>query len=176
MNSGYLNGLRKQFEYYKILGEKTFSQISDEQLFWQYNNESNSIAIIVKHLWGNMLSRFTYFMVTDGEKEWRNRDTEFDNDIKTRQELIDKWNEGWKCFFIAFNALTDDDLNKEIYIRNELHTVTEALDRHLAHCAYHIGQVVYIGKMVSDDKWTTLSIAKGKSKEFNKDMFSKPKQ
>src|ERR1035438_8471772 len=99
MNSSYITGLRKQFNYYKLLGEKTFSQIPDEKLFWQYNNDSNSIAIIVKHLWGNMISRFTDFMKSDGEKEWRNRDSEFENDITTKQELIDKWNEGWECFF-----------------------------------------------------------------------------
>jgi hypothetical protein len=176
MNSSYITGLRKQFNYYKLLGEKTFSQIPDEKLFWQYNNDSNSIAIIVKHLWGNMISRFTDFMKSDGEKEWRNRDSEFENDITTKQELIDKWNEGWECFFNAFNNLTEDDLNKEVFIRNEKHLVTEALERHLAHCAYHIGQIVFIGKMVSGDNWKSLSIPKGKSNEFNEKMFSKPKE
>jgi uncharacterized protein DUF1572 len=175
MANNYLTGIKKQFEYYKMLGEKTFSQLPQEKLFWQFNEESNSIAIIVKHLWGNMLSRFTDFMKSDGEKEWRNRDTEFENDIKTKEELIAKWNDGWQCFYTAFNSLTEDDLNKEVLIRNEPHKVIEAIDRHLAHCAYHIGQIVFIGKMIAGDNWKSLSIPKGKSKEFNEEKFSKGK-
>lgn len=161
MKSDYLESVKKQFEYYKILGERTFAQVSDEQLFWQYNDESNSIAIIVKHLWGNMLSRWTDFLITDGEKEWRKRDEEFDNDISNRSELLDKWNEGWICLFNAINPLIEEDLSKEIYIRNQGHTITEAINQQLAHYSYHIGQIVFIGKMLCDDKWATLSIPKG---------------
>lgn len=176
MNNDYLDSVRKQFEYYKMLGEKTFAQLPDEKLFWQCNPESNSIATIVKHLWGNMLSRWTDFLTTDGEKEWRNRDAEFENDIVTRQELSEKWNAGWDCLFNALNALTTDDLGKEIYIRNQGHTVMEAINRQLAHYPYHIGQIVFIGKMVCDDHWRSLSIPKGDSKKYNKSKFSKPKQ
>ncbi|RFS16505.1 DUF1572 domain-containing protein [Emticicia sp. C21] len=169
----YLTSTRKQFEYYKMLGEKTFAQLSDEQLFWQYNEESNSIAIIVKHLWGNMLSRWTDFLTSDGEKEWRQRDAEFENDIASRKELLIKWNEGWACLFKALDSLTIEDLSKEIYIRNEGHSVVEAINRQLAHYPYHIGQIVFIGKMVCDTNWTSLSIPKGNSQTFNKDMFER---
>lgn len=175
MTNDYLESAKKQFEYYKMLGEKTFEQLTDEQLFWQFNEESNSIAIIVKHLWGNMLSRWTDFLTTDGEKEWRKRDAEFDNDIADRKELLTKWNEGWDCLFKALNPLTEHDLTKEIFIRNQGHTVTEAINRQLAHYPYHVGQIVFIGKMLCNDKWTSLSIPKGNSQEYNSDKFSKPK-
>lgn len=175
INSDYLESVKKQFEYYKLLGEKTFAQLSDAQLFEQYNAESNSIATIVKHLWGNMLSRWTDFLTSDGEKEWRNRDAEFDNDISSRAELMAKWNEGWDCFLGTLNALTEADMTKEIYIRNQGHTVVEAINRQLAHYPYHIGQIVFIGKMWCNEQWTSLSIPKGNSKAFNADKFSQPK-
>lgn len=174
MESNILSGIIKQFEYYKMLGNKTFSNIPDEMLFWQYNNESNSIAVIVKHLWGNMLSRWTDFLTTDGEKSWRKRDEEFENDIASKQEMLDKWNEGWNCLFNALNSLKPEDLDKIIYIRNQGHTVVEAIYRQLAHYSYHAGQIVYIGKMASE-KWTSLSIPKGKSDAFNAAKFEKAK-
>src|SRR3954453_14949334 len=176
MTNDYLDSVRKQFEYYKMLGEKTFSQLSDEQLLWQYNPESNSIATIVKHLWGNMLSRWTDFLTTDGEKETRKRDEEFENDIKNREELLSKWNEGWQCLFDAIGQLTEADLTKIIFIRNQGHSVVEAINRQLAHYPYHVGQIVFIGKMVCNDKWKSLSIPKGTSVDFNADKFSKPKE
>lgn len=175
MKNDYLESVKKQFEYYKMLGDKTFSQVQDAKLFWQYNENSNSIATIVKHLWGNMLSRWTDFLSTDGEKEWRNRDAEFENDISTRLELINKWEDGWKCLFSALNSLTSDDLDKEIFIRNQGHTITEAINRQLAHYSYHVGQIVFIGKMVADTNWTSLSIPKGNSKAYNSEKFSKSK-
>jgi hypothetical protein len=173
MSTAYLPSVKKQFEYYKLLGEKTFAQLNDEQLFLQYNAESNSIATIVKHLWGNMLSRWTDFLTTDGEKEWRKRDAEFDNDLQTREELMAKWNEGWDCFFSAINSLTEDDLGREIFIRNERHTVMDAINRQLAHYPYHIGQIVFIGKMFCEKPWESLSIPRGKSDEFNAQMKNK---
>lgn len=176
MKNDYLESIKKQFEYYKMLGEKTFAQLSDEQLFEQYKAESNSVATIVKHLWGNMLSRWTDFLTTDGEKEWREREAEFNNDIIDRAELLVKWDEGWNCLFIALNSLTDADIKKEIFIRNQGHSVLEAINRQLAHYSYHIGQIVYIGKMLCNDKWISLSIPKGNSKKYNTDKFSKPKQ
>ncbi len=123
-----------------------------------------------------MLSRWTDFLTTDGEKEWRNRDAEFENDITTRQELIDKWEEGWKCLFNALNSLTSEDLQKEIFIRNQGHTIIEAIFRQLAHYAYHVGQIVFIGKMATNNHWNSLSIPKGQSISYNADKFSKPKQ
>ena len=175
MQNDYLQSTIKQFEYYKMLGEKTFAQVSDENLFWQYNEESNSIATIVKHLWGNMLSRWTDFLTSDGEKEWRKREEEFENDITTRKEMIDKWNEGWQCLSDALNSLKDNDLDKIIYIRNMGHSITEAINRQLAHYPYHVGQIVFIGKMASENNWQSLSIPRGKSKEYNAEKFAKPK-
>lgn len=176
MNSDYLESVKKQFDYYKMLGEKTFDQLTDEQLFWQYNPECNSIAMIVKHLCGNMLSRWTDFLNSDGEKEWRNRESEFENDIHTREELMSKWNAGWTCFLNAINSLSDKDLEKLIYIRNMGHTVTEAINRQLAHYPYHIGQIVFIGKMACDNNWVSLSIPKGKSADYNADKFAVDKR
>lgn len=172
MNSNYLESATRQFEYYKMLGEKTFEQVPEEKLFWQYNEDSNSIAAIVKHLWGNMLSRWTDFLTTDGEKEWRDRDAEFENDISGK-ELLQKWNEGWNVLLDSLKQLQQDDLLKIIYIRNQGHTVMEAINRQLAHYPYHIGQIVFIGKMCAEN-WHSLSIPKGDSKKFNKEKFSKP--
>lgn len=171
----YLESIKAQFKHYKTIGEKTIDQLSDDNLFWQYNDESNSVAVIVKHLWGNMMSRWTDFLMTDGEKEWRKRDEEFDADIQSKEEMMDKWNQGWDCLFTALDSITDKDLeSKIIYIRNEGHSITEAINRQLAHYAYHVGQIVFVGKMASSD-WSALTIPKGNSKAFNKEMFSKPK-
>lgn len=175
MNSNYLESVIKQFEYYKMLGDKTFVQIPDEKLFWQFNEDSNSIAIIVKHLWGNMMSRWTDFLTTDGEKEWRNRDAEFENDFSGKKEMIEKWNEGWKVFLDTLKSLKEEDLEKIIYIRNQGHTVLEAINRQLAHYPYHIGQIVFIGKLCTEN-WESLSIPKGKSTDYNTEKFSKPKE
>jgi len=175
METNYLEGVKKQFEYYKMLGDKTFNQLNDEQLFWQYNEDSNSIAIIVKHLWGNMLSRWTNFLTSDGEKEWRKRDEEFHADINARKELIDKWNNGWDCLFNAINSLEEKDLIREIFIRNQGHSVQEAINRQLAHYSYHVGQIVFVGKMACSKNWTSLSIPKGNSKSFNQAKFAKEK-
>jgi hypothetical protein len=173
--SSYLNSVRKEFQYYKHLGEKTISQLNDKELRWQYNEESNSIAIIVKHLWGNMLSRWTEFLAADGEKASRDREAEFVNDITDKHELLFKWNEGWSCLFNAINNLREEDLSTIIYIRNEGHTVIEAINRQVAHYAYHVGQIVFIGKMIKDNEWVSLSIPKGKSNQFNADKFSQEK-
>ena len=170
----YLNSVKKRFDNYKTLGEKTFDQLSDEQLFWQYNEESNSIATIVKHLSGNMLSRWTDFLTSDGEKQWRDRDSEFENDVKSRQELLAIWNKGWNCLFNALNSIKEDDWEKDIYIRGERHSVVDAFNRQLAHYPYHIGQIVFIVKMAAGAKWESLSIPKGKSGIFNTEKFSKP--
>lgn len=175
MNNHFLEASKKQFEYYKTLGEKTIAQVSKEQLFWQYNEESNSIATIVKHLWGNMLSRWTDFLTSDGEKNWRQRDAEFVNDVFDRQELLIKWNEGWKRLFDTLNSLDENDLGKAIFIRNQKYLVVETIIRQLAHYSYHVGQIVFIGKMICDKNWTSLTIAKGNSKAYNEEKFSKPK-
>lgn len=150
----------RQLESYRSLGEKTFSQLRDEDLFWQFNDDSNSIAMIVKHMSGNMISRWTDFLTTDGEKDWRDRDSEFVNDLASRREVLERWDAGWNCFLKALHQLTDDDLGRIVRIRGERHTVMEAINRQLAHYAYHIGQIVYIGKMLAVGGWRTLSIPK----------------
>ncbi|MGC5746602.1 DUF1572 family protein [Chryseobacterium sp. NFX27] len=160
----------KRFQYYKSLGDKSFGQLSDEQIFWQYNDESNSIAVIVKHIAGNMLSRWTNFLTEDGEKSWRNRDDEFVNTFKTKQEVMDSWEEGWACFFDALSRINDENLYSTIYIRGEAHSVLDAVLRQLAHYPYHIGQIVSIAKMIKNDDWKTLSIERNKSQQFNAEM------
>jgi len=175
MNTDYLESAKKQFEYYKLLGEKTLAQLPEEKLFWTYNEESNSIAIIVKHLHGNMLSRWTDFLTTDGEKEWRNRDAEFDNDIKSGKDLMQLWSQGWQCVFNALKGLTEKDLSRTVYIRNMGHSVPDAINRQLAHYAYHVGQIVFIGKMICNEEWNSLSIPRKQSGEYNAEKFSKPK-
>lgn len=175
MEDNYLKSVKLQFEYYKTLGEKTFDQLNEDELFWQFNEESNSIAVIVNHLWGNMKSRWTDFLTSDGEKEWRNRDLEFEPIIKSKTALLEKWYDGWNCLFEALNAVNKDNFHSEIFIRNQRHSIVEALNRQMMHYANHIGQIVYIGRMVKGPAWKSLSIAKGKSKEFNTHKLAKGK-
>ena len=157
----------KRFQYYKELAEKTFDQVSEEHLFRKYNEESNSIATLVKHLSGNMQSRWTSFLTEDGEKSWRKRDSEFENDIQSKAEMMEIWNKGWQVLFEALNQITEENWNDTIFILGEKHTVLDAVLRQLAHYPYHIGQIIYIGKMVKDADWKTLSIAKNQSIPFN---------
>lgn len=174
-SDAYLDSVRKQFLYYKTLGEKTFDQLTSEQLFVALNDNTNSIAVIVKHLSGNMLSRWTDFLTTDGEKEWRNRDAEFEIAFSTREALITEWNKGWDCFLPVLDALKPQQLSQIIYIRNEGHTVVEAINRQLAHYSYHIGQIVFYGKLLKTEEWNSLSIPKNKSTDYNATKFSKEK-
>jgi hypothetical protein len=172
----YLSSTRQQFKQYKVMGEKTFSQLQDADLFWQYNDDSNSIAIIANHLSGNMISRWTDFLTADGEKEWRKRDQEFEPVIKTRDELLTAWEKGWACLFDGFDTIDESNFDTKIYIRNEEHSIIKAVNRQLAHCAYHVGQIVYIAKMINSESWESLSIPKGKTAEFNRKHFSKGKK
>lgn len=164
-NQIYLDSVKKQFLNYKTLGEKAMDQLEPDQLFIVFNNDTNSIAIIVKHLWGNMLSRWTDILTTDGEKPWRDRDSEFDNDIKDKEELMDKWNEGWACLFDSLQSIKSDQLSQIIYIRKEGYTVIDAINRQLAHSSYHIGQIIYAAKMLKKTSWNSLSIP---AKRMNK--------
>jgi len=175
MNNSYLSSIIKQFEYYKSLGDKTFIQLTDEQIHWQYNNESNCVAIIVKHIVGNMLSRWTNFLTEDGEKTWRERDEEFKDTYTSKIQMLKAWEQGWECLFNAVKPLEEIQLEQIIYIRNQGHTVTEAINRQLAHYSYHIGQIVFLGKMISDENWKSLSIPKGASTKYNQEKFSKEK-
>lgn len=175
MEANYLSSVIKQFEYYKQLGEKAMGQLGSEQLFQIPSLESNSMAVIVQHLSGNMLSRWTDFLTADGEKEWRNRDAEFEPIIKNKQELDEAWNKGWDVCLNTLKSLNEDDLEKIIYIRNQGHTVMEAINRQLAHYPYHIGQMVFLAKLLVTGSWQTLSIAKNQSQNYNDDKFSKDK-
>jgi hypothetical protein len=175
INNHYLESVKKQFLYYKILGEKAMEQLEPEQLFVSVNEDTNSIAIIIKHLSGNMISRWTDFLTSDGEKEWRNRDGEFEETIETREELMNVWNKGWTVFLDTLNSLTPDQLETIIYIRNEGHTVIEAINRQLAHYPYHVGQIVFYSKMLKKTEWNSLSIPKNKSNSYNADKFSREK-
>jgi len=174
-NSHFLESAKKQFLYYKTLGEKAIHQLEDEQLFVALNEDTNSIATIVKHLHGNMLSRWTNFLTSDGEKDWRKRDDELVDTYQSKEELLEKWNEAWDCLFNALNPLQPEQLTDIIYIRNEGHTVVEAINRQLAHYPYHIGQIVFYAKLLKKTEWDSLSIPKNKSGDYNAAKFSKEK-
>lgn len=168
----YLPSVQKQFEYYKNLADKAMLQVeADEKLNWQPDVHSNSISIIVKHLAGNMRSRWTDFLTSDGEKAWRNRESEFEGGYNNRKELLQHWEQGWKCLFDALESLTEADFEKIIYIRNEGHTVLEAINRQLAHYPYHIGQIIYLSRMLAGENWRSLSIPRGSSEAFNAERF-----
>jgi len=177
-NAEYIGSAIKQFQMYKQLGEQAMAQIPDDKLNWQYNSETNSVAIIVKHLWGNMTSRWVNFLTEDGEKPWRRREAEFDNDILSRKELLQKWEDGWQALFAALNTIASKPelLDNIIYIRNQGHSVMEAVNRQLSHYPHHVGQLLYIGKMVCGKNWKSLSIPRGKSDAYNVEKFSKPKE
>ncbi|MEX0662482.1 MAG: DUF1572 family protein [Balneolaceae bacterium] len=169
------DGSVRLFKYYKLLVEKSITQLKDEELHQTPSNELNSVAILMKHLSGNMISRWTNFRTEDGEKSWRNRDNEFINDIKTRKELLNYWEKGWNVLFESLHSIENNELNQLIYIRNEGHTILEAVERHLAHVAYHTGQIVMLAKWIRGESWETLTIPKGKTEEFNQEKFSQPK-
>jgi len=175
MDNSFLTGSIKQFQYYKGLGDKTFEQLTFHELQEEFAEDSNSINIIVKHLVGNMLSRWTNFLTEDGEKSWRYRDQEFEDSYQSKDVMLSSWEKGWNCLFEALTSLTENDLGKIIYIRNQGHTVTEAIIRQLAHYAYHVGQIVFLGKLIKGNEWQSLSIPKGKSEDFNAEKFSKEK-
>jgi hypothetical protein len=160
--NNYLDSVKKQFLQYKALGEKAMAQLKEEQLFHSINEETNSIAVIVKHMNGNMLSRWTDFLTTDGEKAWRKRDEEFEPDIKGKDELLKIWEEGWDCLFKAINSLDMDQLTEIVFIRGEAHTIMDAINRQLAHYSYHIGQIVFAAKQLKEGQWHSLSIPKRK--------------
>jgi uncharacterized damage-inducible protein DinB len=174
--SQVIKNIQKEFYHYKALGDRTFEQLDVDQMNWKSSSESSSIGQIVKHMNGNMLSRWTDFLRSDGEKEWRKRDDEFIDTLKTKEAILNAWESGWCCLFDALDSLKDEDLIKEIFIRNMGQTVQEALHRQLAHYAYHVGQIVFIGKTVTNENWDSLSIPFGKSEEYNQGKFAKPKR
>jgi hypothetical protein len=173
MQTTFLEDTIKRFEYYKTLGDSTFAQLDESDFFFQPNEASNSIAIIIQHLYGNMLSRWTNFLTEDGEKDWRKRDGEFEVMECSKEDLISFWNDGWKCLLDTLKSLQPEDLSKTIYIRTEPLIVYDAILRQLAHYPYHVGQIVYIGRMLKNKEWQSLSIPKGGSNSFNDIMQQK---
>ena len=172
----YLHSVQKQFLNYKKLANQAIEQLKPEQLFYQPNENSNSLAVIMKHMAGNMISRWTDFLHTDGEKSWRNRDTEFENDTPDKVALLANWEKGWSVFFNTLHALKPDELQLTVFIRNEAHTVADAINRQLAHYSYHVGQIVFLSKLLKEEEWKSLSIPKNKSKEFNSEKFTAEKK
>jgi len=163
----FLKTVIARLKYYKQLGEKTFEQLEEKEFHWMPSSESNSIAVIIQHLCGNMLSRWTNFLTEDGEKEWRQRDDEFEIHNYSKQQLMDLWSKGWGCFLNTLDSLSADDLLKIVYIRKESLTAIDAINRQLAHYSYHIGQIVYIGRLIKNENWKNLSIPKGTSQRYN---------
>jgi hypothetical protein len=170
VSAQFLPATIQRFKAYKDLGDKTFDQLKEEDFFFQPSAESNSIAIIIKHIYGNAMSRWTNFLTEDGEKEWRKRDEEFEAMNATKQDLLSIWNIGWSKIFETLESLTEEDLTKTIHIRSEPIVAFDALLRQLAHYPYHIGQIVYIGKMIKNEGWHSLSIPKGGTATYNQQM------
>ena len=172
----YLEEARRQFRGYKRLGEGALTQLNDEEFFVTLDSESNSVAIIVKHMAGNMRSRFTNFLTTDGEKPDRYRDQEFElSSETTRAEVTRWWESGWSCVFSAIDALQPEDVQHAVTIRGEPHTVLQAINRQLAHYAYHVGQIVFLAKHLRSKDWKSLSIPRGQSEEFNRKPLAERK-
>jgi Protein of unknown function (DUF1572) len=166
--TSYLKDSLGVFYYYKGLAERAMAQLTDEQLTATLDEESNSIAVIVKHMTGNMRSRFTDFLTSDGEKPDRRRDLEFVDPLKTRTELMDSWEAGWGCLFAALEALGEDDVVKTVTIRGEAHSVMQAINRQVAHYSYHCGQIVFLAKHLNHAVWKPLTVGRGQSEEFNR--------
>jgi hypothetical protein len=169
----YLKDAREAFKNYKALAEKSFGQVSDEEFFKTIDEEANSIALIVKHLGGNLRSRWTDFLTSDGEKPDRNRDAEFVAENETRENLLKSWEEGWEALFTTLHSLTPEDLGATVQIRQEDYTVVKAINRALAHTAYHVGQMVLLAKHFRSAEWQTLSIPRNSSAEFNRFLSEK---
>jgi hypothetical protein len=165
--TSYLEDSLALFRHYKKLAEGAIDQVTDEQLFTTLDEEMNSIAVIVKHMTGNMRSRWTDFLTTDGEKADRNRDTEFIEPPLTREALIQAWNDGWNTMFAALEPLTDADMKRTVTIRGEAHSVVQAINRQTAHYAYHCGQIVFLAKHLQHSNWKSLSVPRGQSSKFN---------
>jgi hypothetical protein len=166
----FLHSAINRFKLQKGLGDKTFEQLDEKDIFFKPSNESNSIAVIVQHLNGNMLSRWTNLLTEDGEKDWRDRDAEFEEALSTKEVVVQAWNEGWHCVLNVLENLKPEDVMKTITIRSESLLVIDAIIRQIDHYGNHVGQVVYIGKLMKDEAWQSLSIPKNKSKDFNAAM------
>ena len=177
LDQHYLDDALYTFRYYKGLAERAFAQISDEDLFKTLDDESNSIAINMKHMAGNMISRWTDFLTTDGEKPERNRDMEFEMAPgTTKEDMLTYWDKGWKRVFDSVEPLKPEDLMRTVRIRGQDHTVVQAMNRQLAHYAYHVGQIVYLAKHFKSSEWQSLTVPRNKSAEFNAYLEKKMKE
>jgi hypothetical protein len=165
--TSYLEDSIGVFQYYKRLAEEAMAQVSDDQLYVSLDPEMNSIAVIVKHMVGNMCSRWSDFLISDGEKPWRNRDCEFELPPQGRIALLEHWQMGWTTVFAALEPLTEADLTRKVMIRGEAHSVMQAINRQLAHYPYHCGQIVFMAKHLQNKNWRSLSVPRGRSQEFN---------
>jgi hypothetical protein len=173
LTTSYLEDSIELFRYYKKLAEAAIAQVDDQQLFLTLDEEMNSIAIIIKHMTGNMRSRWTDFLTSDGEKPDRHRDTEFEEPPASRQALMKAWEEGWNLLFAALEPLTDSDLGRTVTIRGEAHSVMQAINRQVAHYSYHCGQIVLLAKHFRGHEWKSLSVPRKKSDEFNQKVLAK---
>lgn len=169
----YIQSVIKEFTDGKALADKTIAVLSDEQLNWNPGEGSNSISIIVRHITANIRSRFTDFLTSDGEKSWRNRDAEFEDQVVAREDLLRAWDESWALLLELLGTLKEEDLEQTVYIRGQAHTVIQAVNRQVAHYSYHIGQIVLIGKICHGLDWKSLSIPRGGSQAFNDGMFGR---
>jgi len=174
--TNYLYSAGKQFKFYKVLAEKTIDQLEDDMLFLRKDEFDNSISVIVNHLSGNMKSRWTDFLTSDGEKAWRERDMEFEEKYTDKNSMIQDWEASWNILFETLSELNPGNFQTPVFIRNTEHTIVEAINRQLCHYAYHVGQIVLIGKQLLSDNWKSLSIPKGASKKYNSEKFSHDKQ
>jgi len=168
VEEAFLESAIAEYKAQKDFAERAIVQLDDEKLHQPLDENTNSVAIIMKHMAGNMLSRWTDFLTTDGEKQWRNRDSEFVDDFHSRDDLMASWQRGWDCLFSTLNALTVGDLTRAVRIRGELHNVIEAIHRGLDHYGYHVGQIVLVARVLAKDNWMTLTIPRGGSEEYNR--------
>ena len=173
LQANYLESIKKQFQYYKLLGDRSLERVEEAQMYWQFNEESNSMAVIVQHLIGNMMSRWTDFLTSDGEKPDRHRDTEFELIDDSRETLMTFWESGWQILFANIEPLTVEDFSKTVTIRGESHSICEAMNRQMTHYAYHVGQIVLLAKHFRSADWRTLSVPKNRSSEFNQFLAEK---
>jgi len=168
-----IDAIVESFRYDKNLAERAITQVPDAKMHESLDSNTNSIVVIMKHISGNLLSRWTDFLTTDGEKDWRNRDIEFVDDFSSREQLMEHWEKGWKCLFETLSKLTPEDLNRTVQIRGVDHSVPMAMNRSNAHTAYHVGQIVMIARIHCGDDWKTLTIDRGKSEQYNAQNWGK---
>lgn len=174
MENLFLSSAIKRLKYYKELGDKTFAQLTNKDFHFIPAEECNSIDVIIQHMHGNMLSRWTDFLTSDGEKDWRQRDAEFEEQNFRKEQLIKIWEEGWKLFLDVLQSLSGADLEKTIYIRSKPLSVVDAINRQFAHYPYHVGQIIYVAKIIKNKNWQNLSVPKGKSAEYTNELKRQP--